>query len=166
MTGLAGRDRDEAGRARNARPRDALGRPLPRDATPPAGLPRIPEGPDGTALPPDEALVAAQQLLDDGYAFYAHEVLEATWKAAPSQERDLWQGLAQLAVGLTHIQRGNPRGARALLRRGATRIEPYASDPPHAVDVAGLLRWASELAHRLAQDPQPEAAPPKLRQPA
>jgi hypothetical protein len=162
MSGAAGRDRDAAGRARNARPRDALGRPLPRDAAPPAGLPHIPED---VALPPGEALVMAQQLLDEGYAFYAHEVLEATWKAAPSQERDLWQGLAQLAVGLTHLQRGNPIGARELLRRGAARIQPYASDPPHAVNVAGLLQWATELANRLAQNQPPTTAPPKLRPP-
>ena len=30
---VADRDRDEAGRAKNSRPRDASGRPLPRGAT-------------------------------------------------------------------------------------------------------------------------------------
>jgi hypothetical protein len=34
------RDRDAAGRARNARPRDAAGRPLPRGAT---GEARVPD---------------------------------------------------------------------------------------------------------------------------
>ena len=54
--------------------------------------------------------------------FHAHEVLEAAWKSGPAQERDLWQGLAQIAVGLTHARRGNARGAVALLRRGAERV--------------------------------------------
>src|ERR1700722_15528100 len=90
------RDRDATGRARNARPRDALGRPLPRGA---AGNERIP---DDLVLPPDEALDLAQDLLDAGRPFHAHEVLEASWKAAPPGERDLWQGLAQIAVGVTH----------------------------------------------------------------
>src|SRR5215468_7052460 len=114
-----GRDRDAAGRPRNARPRDELGRPLPRDAS--GG----PPPPDERALAPDAALAEAQHLIDTGRAFRAHEVLEASWKAAPPAERDLWQGLAQVAVGLTHAQRGNARGAAALLRRGAARVSGY-----------------------------------------
>src|SRR5699024_6006349 len=94
------RDRDPRGRPANARPRDGLGRPLPREST---GVAQVP---DGLTLPPDETLAEAQRLLDEGLPFHAHEVLEARWKAAPYAERDLWQGLAQLAVGLTHILRG------------------------------------------------------------
>ena len=30
-------------------------------------------------------------------------------ESGPGAERDLWQGLAQIAVGLTHAQRGNGR---------------------------------------------------------
>jgi uncharacterized protein len=145
----AGRDRDAAGRARNARPRDALGRPLARDA---AGQPPLPGDtafdPD-LALPPEMALATAQQLLDAGLAFRAHEVLEAAWKAAPAAERDLWQGLAQLAVGLTHARRGNARGAATLLRRGADRVGNYPAPGPYGVDVAGLMRACGALADRI-----------------
>ena len=93
--------------------------------------------PDGIALAPDAALTEAQRLLDAGMPFHAHEVLEGTWKAAPQDERKLWQGLAQLAVGMTHVLRGNASGAQALLRRGRDRIAPYAGAPPHDIDVAG-----------------------------
>jgi uncharacterized protein len=134
------RDRDPSGRPRNARPRDGLGRPLPRGAP---GDERIP---DGLSLPPDEALRLAQHLLDTGRPFHAHEVLEASWKNAPAAERDLWQGLAQVAVGLTHAGRGNATGAAALLRRGGERVAAYASAPPHRVDAAGIAKYASELA--------------------
>jgi hypothetical protein len=137
------RNRDPTGRAQNQRPRDGLGRPLPRGAE---GVERVP---DGLELPPAESLAEAQRLLDAGRPFHAHEVLEGTWKAAPPPERDLWQGLAQLAVGLTHRARGNPVGAATLLRRGADRIAPYAGDPPYGVDVAGLVA----AARRLAADP-------------
>lgn len=137
------RDRDDSGRARNARPRDELGRPLPRGA---AGVEGIPED---LTLPPDESLSEAQRLLDAGRAFHAHEVLEGTWKAAPDDERELWRGLAQLAVGLTHIQRGNRRGAARLLDRGALRIQAYAADPPYGLDVGGLVEWARDLEQRL-----------------
>ena len=141
--GGTGRDRDPAGRPRNARPRDALGRPLPRGA---AGADRVP---DDLALPPAEALELAQHLLDEGRPFHAHEVLEASWKQAPDAERELWRGLAQIAVGLTHAQRGNGRGAAALLRRGAGRVSGYAAVPPHGIDAAGVARASTDLAARI-----------------
>ncbi|QFZ22390.1 DUF309 domain-containing protein [Saccharothrix syringae] len=131
------RDRDEQGRARNARPRDGLGRPLPH------GAPGVERQPEGVPRTPAEALAEAQRLLDVGRPFHAHEVLEDAWKAAPGPERELWRGLAQLAVGLTHAARGNPAGASALLGRGARNIAPFRDDPPHGVDVAGLVAWAA-----------------------
>jgi uncharacterized protein len=100
---VAERDRDESGRPRSTRPRDSLGRPLPPGSE---GFARIP---DGLELPPAETPAYAQDLLDRGLAFTAHQVLKAAWTNGPG-ERMLWQGLAQLAVGITHVQRGNPKG--------------------------------------------------------
>ncbi len=152
------RDRDPVGRARNARPRDALGRPLAHGET---GVERVP---DDLVLPPVESLREAQRLLDADLPFHAHEVLEGTWKAASTEERDLWQGLAQLAVGLTHVLRGNPVGARTLLERGRARIASYADRPPYGVDVPGLTTWATDLLDRLTDlDAQPMVAPPRLQ---
>ena len=144
------RDRDPAGRARNARPRDALGRPLPYGE---AGEERAPEG---VVRPPERALDEAQALLDAGRPFHAHEVLEDAWKSAPGAERQLWRGLAQLAVGVTHAMRGNAQGAGTLLDRGAGNIAPYLPDPPHGIDVAGLVAWASSGGG-------PDLRPPRLR---
>lgn len=144
-----GRDRDPAGRPRNARPRDALGRPLQRGAD---GVPGLP---DDLALPPAQALDLAQHLLDCGRPFQAHEVLEASWKHAPASERDLWQGLAQLAVGLTHARRGNATGAAALLRRGADRVSGAAlpgAGEPHGVDTAGVAAAARRMADGIERD--------------
>ncbi|WP_218566205.1 DUF309 domain-containing protein [Vallicoccus soli] len=152
------RDRDEQGRARNARPRDGLGRPLPH------GAPGVERVPDDLVLPPAESLVEAQRRLDLGEPFQAHEVLEGTWKAAPEPERELWRGLAQVAVGLTHLARGNSAGAVALLERGGARVGAYAADPPHGVDAAGLAAFARGLAARVAADPAtPVPPPPRLR---
>jgi len=156
-TSRAERDRDETGRARNARPRDELGRPLPRDAAAP------PPPPDEPALAPDAALETAQQLIDAGRAFRAHEVLEASWKAAPPGERQLWQGLAQIAVGLTHAQRGNARGSIALLRRGGQRVVSYAGRAPHAILAAEVARCAAELAARIDRDGLSNITPADLR---
>ena len=141
--GGTARDRDPAGRPRNARPRDALGRPLPHGE---AGADRVPED---LSLPPADALALAQHLLDTGRPFHAHEVLEASWKQAPEEERELWRGLAQVAVGLTHAQRGNARGAVALLRRGAERVSGYGAAAPHGIDAAGIARECAGLAGQI-----------------
>jgi hypothetical protein len=141
--GKPARDRDARGRALNARPRDGLGRPLARGSE---GVERVPED---LALPPLESLAQAQRLLDEGQPFHAHEVLEGTWKAAPAAERDLWQGLAQLAVGLTHLARGNPTGAATLLRRAAAHLSPYGGQLPYDVDVPGLVSFAERTVDAL-----------------
>jgi uncharacterized protein len=119
------RDRDPAGRPRNARPRDGLGRPLDRADGPGSGVAGTDRIPDDLVITGAEAAALADRLLRDGHPFHAHEVLEAAWKSGPASERDLWQGLAQIAVGLTHARRGNARGAVALLSRGAERVRRY-----------------------------------------
>ncbi|GHE05960.1 DUF309 domain-containing protein [Streptomyces alanosinicus] len=141
------RDRDAEGRARSARPRDGLGRPLPYGAQ---GVPRQPEGVVRAAR---ETVAEAQALLDAGKPFHAHEVFEDAWKSGPEEERALWRGLAQLAVGLTHAARGNAVGGARLLWRGAAVAEEWAvvhgTDRPHGLDLPGLARWARELAERV-----------------
>lgn len=122
------------------RARDSLGRPVPE------GSPEAVEPVAEEALPASEALELAQSLLDQGRAFFAHEVLEAVWKA---QGRDAyWQGLAQLCVGITHLQRGNVEGAITLLRRGAGHLE------------GRLAEWGLAEADRLASG---DLAVPQLR---
>lgn len=101
--------------------------------------------PDDLAVTPATALAQAQELLDAGRPFHAHEVLEAAWKSAPPAERELWRGLAQLAVGLTHLYRGNTTGAVRLLSRAADRIEEFGS-APHQIDGPGLVAWARTVA--------------------
>ena len=121
------------------RARDAAGRPVP------AGSPEAVEPVPEQALPALEALALARDLLHRGRPFFAHDVLEARWKAAPADERDLWQGLAQVCVGLTHLQRGNRVGAARLLRRGAGRLADYAG-PSYDVDVTAVARRADAAA--------------------
>ncbi|MEU3273728.1 DUF309 domain-containing protein [Saccharomonospora sp. NPDC006951] len=150
---MADRDRDDEGRARNARPRDGLGRPLPY------GTPGVERQPEGVVRTADAALREAQTLLDEGKPFHAHEVFEDAWKSGPESERELWRGLAQLAVGITHAARGNPTGAASLLRRGADNITPFGSAPPHGIDIAGLTAWAHALADGLpGRQGPPDAA--------
>ncbi|CAA9308716.1 MAG: hypothetical protein AVDCRST_MAG07-309 [uncultured Frankineae bacterium] len=118
------------------RGRDAAGRPVPADS--PEAVEPVPE----EALPPDQALALARDLLARGRPFFAHDVLEAAWKAAPPPERAFWQGLAQVCVGLTHLQRGNPVGGARLLRRGADRLDEHRARPSHRSHGVDLARVA------------------------
>lgn len=131
------RDRDENGRAKQARPRDELGRPLPYGAQ---GVEPVSE----EALPPLETLSFARELLATGRPFAAHEVLEARWKAGPVEEQALWQGLAQLCVGLTHAARGNDVGATRLVERGSKNLREYDSTdgPVYGLDLLVLVECA------------------------
>jgi len=110
------RDRDEGGRARQARPRDALGRPLEYGAT---GVEPV----DETPLPPQETIELALRYVDAGRCFAAHEVFETRWKSCPADERDLWQGLAQVCVAMTHVDRGNTVGAQRLMQRAVGHLQ-------------------------------------------
>lgn len=144
------RDRDGEGRARNARPRDGLGRPLPY------GTDGVERQPEGVVRAPEETVVEAQALLAAGKPFHAHEVFEDAWKSGPDEERALWRGLAQLAVGLTHAARGNVTGGARLLRRGAGAVEQWAAEAgrsrPYGLELAGLAAWARELAGTVEKD--------------
>jgi uncharacterized protein len=157
------RDRDPAGRPRNARPRDALGRPLAGDGAGEGLGARFGEDriPDDLLLAGPDAARLADELLRAGRPFHAHEVLEASWKTGPAGERDLWQGLAQIAVGLTHAHRGNARGAVALLSRGVQRVRAYQAaspatspggDRPYGIDLAAFLAASDDLAARIDRD--------------
>lgn len=121
-------------------------------------MPRIP---DDLELPPAETLGYAQDLLDRGLAFNAHEVLEAAWKNGPDNERTLWQALAQLAVGVTHVQRGNYKGAMTVLRRASAGLAQTDKPAPYAIDVAGLVDYADMLIEDLAASA--EITPQRLR---
>ena len=139
------RDRDESGRPQSRRPRDELGRPLPQGSE---GIPRIPHDLDLSAA---ETLNFAQDLLDRGLAFNAHEVLEAAWKNGPGDEKTLWQALAQLAVGITHVQRGNSRGAVAVLHRASAALA-LDDTARYDIDTAGLADYADVLIGDLSAD--------------
>jgi hypothetical protein len=97
-------------------------------------------------LPPEQTIEMARALVEEGRPFSAHEVLEARWKAGPHEERDLWQGLAQLCVALTHAARGNHVGAGRLLERGVGRLEAYAAaeDTTYGLDLGTVVTCARE----------------------
>jgi hypothetical protein len=134
--------------------------------------------PEDLQLTPAEAVRLAQRLIDDGRPFHAHEVLEATWKSSPADQRALWKGLAQIAVGLTHARRGNSRGAVSLLRRGAAAVDGsiggagagtgpsgLQTTVPPGLDLHAIVASTTELADVIAARGLDAVPPADLRVP-
>ena len=143
------RDRNPEGRPENARPRDRLGRPLPRGSVDELADREDPAQVVGSV---PEALARARELFDARRFFEAHEFLEWCWKAdaVSPGDRDLFKGVTQVAVGCAHTQRGNAVGAATLLRRAARYLAPYPT-PSWGVDVERLRAVALDLATQVEQ---------------
>lgn len=105
---------------------------LPRD---PLGRLRPPGAPDALAYlkrlelsSAGEAFGRAVALFDEQRFFEAVKHFEYGWRAddVPADERPLWRALVQVAAGLCHIQRGNPKGAATVLARARSGLAPHA----------------------------------------
>jgi len=57
--------------------------------------------------------------------FAAHEHWESVWLGSQEPEKTFLQAVIQVAAAFHHLQRGNPEGARSLLRRALRRLETY-----------------------------------------
>ncbi|MCS7173597.1 MAG: DUF309 domain-containing protein [Armatimonadetes bacterium] len=73
---------------------------------------------------PDE-LYRGLVLFDFGLYFPCHEYFEGMWRAAAPGDRDFYHGLIQVAAAFYHHEKGNSRGALALLRRGLAKLAAY-----------------------------------------
>lgn len=98
-----------------------------------------------------EALRRAQEDFADGEYFECHERLEGHWMRAAGGEKELLQGVIQLAAAMhaLSLSRARRAGALWLYRRGRAKIERRAGLLPGA-DLAGMWRsweaWARALA--------------------
>ena len=55
--------------------------------------------------------------------FECHETLEELWIGSEGEERDFYQGILQVAVGLLHWRRGNFKGSVLLLASGVEKLK-------------------------------------------
>src|SRR3954471_23039292 len=86
------------------------------------------------------AVREALALVRAGDGFAAHEVLEELWRAAPTPERDLYQGLVHVAVATYQESRGNDVGRTRQLEKAIRRLTPYA--PAYeGVAIDALITW-------------------------
>ena len=73
----------------------------------------------------DPRLVHGIELFNKKEFFDCHEILEELWKNQTEPEKQLTQGLIQIAVAYYHALRGNRLGADKLLKRGLARVRPF-----------------------------------------
>jgi predicted metal-dependent hydrolase len=93
-------------------------------------------------------------LIRAGEYFAAHEELEAAWRAAPTDERDFFQGLVHVAVAWYQAGRGRKIGTERQLAKAIRRLKPYA--PEHrGLQLEPLLDQLSELHARGSGDLPP-----------
>jgi predicted metal-dependent hydrolase len=98
---------------------------------------------------PSDELEAGLDLIRRGEYFAAHEELEDAWRAAPTEERDFYQGLVHVAVAWYQAGRGNRVGCERQLEKAGRRLVPYM--PEHlGVNVASILEQVEEAAGMVA----------------
>lgn len=104
-------------------------------------------------------------LFNAGEFFECHEVWEDVWNAQPPSERLFLQGLIQVAVGLEHFNRGNIKGAIALLERGLKKTRKYGARH-RGVRLAQLDRDASQALAAIKMVSTGQAKPSEVRMPS
>jgi len=88
--------------------------------------------------PPAPELIEGVRLFNAGKFYACHEIMEELWLTERGAIRRLYQGILQVGVGLHHLQRGNERGAMALLVGGADHLRLFAPTC-RGVDIAALI---------------------------
>lgn len=85
-------------------------------------------------------LLEYAELIRRGQYFEAHEVMETVWIEAGRRRGDLWQGLTQLAVALTHASRGNFRGAGRVYQKAMEKLEHATRTDPVITELLDFAR--------------------------
>ena len=92
----------------------------------------------------ESAFETGVELIRAGEYFAAHEELEDAWRAAPTEERDFFQGLVHVAVAWYQAGRGRKIGTERQLAKALRRLGPFA--PTHrGIELTPLLSQLREL---------------------
>jgi hypothetical protein len=135
--------------------------PVPTDSAAPAELARG-RTPALDPVEHDQLFRQAAALFNGVRYWHAHEAWETLWRAAPDEDRDLYQGLIQVAAGLLHLRRRNVRGARNKLGEGLEKLRGYGP-AYHGIFLNELVREARRLLDDLDGGVLPYLIPPVIR---
>ncbi len=116
-------------------------------------------------LPLPEAYLEFIARFNRGEFWESHEVLEGPWREHRSP---FYKGMILFASAFVHVQRGNPRGVLAQLRKAERVLGPF--QPSYlGMDVAALLAHAERCRSGVGSAANPAAgwaeriAAPQLR---
>jgi hypothetical protein len=136
----------------------------PRKAAAAEAAPELPRGrtPALSEKEQHELLHTGVALFNGMRYWHAHEAWETLWRAADDEDRDFYQGLIQVAAGLLHLQRRNPRGARNKLAEGLEKLAKY--EPAHrGLVVSELVAKGQLILADLNRGLVPYLIPPVIR---
>lgn len=74
---------------------------------------------------PNKFLLAVENFNNTDF-FSAHDSFEELWIECKTDERDFFQGLVQLSVGMFHLISGNFKGAISQLDKSVKKLEKFA----------------------------------------
>ena len=72
----------------------------------------------------EDAFFDALNLFNNQKWYEAHDAFEDIWNTLDGDERQIIQGILQVAVSQFHLSKGNLNGATILLGEGIGRIKP------------------------------------------
>lgn len=98
---------------------------------------------------PEEFWQGVEQFNQQEY-YTCHDTLEALWMEAVAPDKQFYQGILQVAVGLYHLGNQNWRGAVVLMGEGINRLAPYQPDYG-GIDIALFLEQVGQLLRSLQQ---------------
>jgi hypothetical protein len=100
--------------------------------------------------PTASLLAAGLEAFNAGAFWESHEHLETLWKISAPSERDLFQGLIQLAAAFLKVERAEYRPAVTLFEKAIARLSPYRNRP-HGLDVQEIVAIAATSLERLRE---------------
>ncbi|MEB3335807.1 MAG: DUF309 domain-containing protein [Cyanobacteriota bacterium] len=95
-----------------------------------------------------ERFQAAVALFNRQEWYDAHDLFEELWHEAMGEERELLQGIIQIAVAEHHWLNGNKRGSLLLMAEGLNHLQATA-DQELALDLASLIAVVQQRLARL-----------------
>jgi hypothetical protein len=129
---------------------------------------------ESTTHPPQDpdrsALKEGARLYNQGEYFDAHEVLEDPWRELTGADREIYQGIIQVAMGYRHATREKWKSAGVLIRKGLGRLERHRETwdflplTDFVAEVNATLPWL-DARHR-GEDPDGALDIPRLPTPA
>ena len=91
----------------------------------------------------------ALEEFNDGWYFESHETLEDLWMVTPLPEREMFQGIIQLAAAFVHLVRGDYPGILKLLDAAIDKLSRFEPER-FGVDISALVADARRVREEIA----------------